>query len=126
MFPGFISKWNDAEWKDTLHKVIYWYLIANNSKIDAGIVLTQTALERLYYQKLKESSENATSKPKDPDRVSLKLNNLFCKLNLPKELIDENTPILKKLADDVNKYVNENITVRRKRQKRCGMMQPVL
>lgn len=117
LFPGFMSKWNDADWKDTLHKVIYWYLIANNSNIDAGIVLTQTALERLYYHKLKEASENATSKPKDPDRTSSKLNNLFCELNLPIELIEENTPRLNKLADDINKYVDEKIKNKKKKTK---------
>jgi hypothetical protein len=121
-----MSKWDDADWNDTLHKVIYWYLIANNSKIDAGIILAQSALDRLYYQKLKEASEKATSKPKDPNKTSSKLNNLFCELNLPIKIIEENTPRLKKLADDINKYVDENIKEKKKRQRWCGMMLPVL
>lgn len=117
LFPGFMKKWNDEDWNDTLHKVIYWYVISNTSETDTGIILAQSALERLYYQKLKEASANATSKPKDPERVSLKLNNLFCKLNLPIKLIEESTPRLKKLADDVNEYVNENITDKKKKAK---------
>ncbi len=117
LFPGFMKKWKDKSWNVTLRKIIYWYVVSNTSKTDTGIILTQSALERLYYQKLKEASENSTSKPKDPDRTSSKLHNLFCELNLPLELIEENTPKLKRLADEINEYVDKNIKEKRKKTK---------
>ena len=52
LFPGFIAKWQNDNWREALSEVIYWYLNSNNSArgIDAGIILTQAALERLSYE----------------------------------------------------------------------------
>lgn len=52
LFPGFMEKWNDASWKETLREVIYWYLNANDSwrGLEAGIILVQAACERLAYE----------------------------------------------------------------------------
>ena len=52
LFPGFMKRWEDKEWRKALREVIYWYLNANFSSrgIDAGIILTQAAIERLSYE----------------------------------------------------------------------------
>jgi len=52
LFPGFMKRWANDEWREALHEVIYWYLNANYSSrgIDAGIILTQAAIERLSYE----------------------------------------------------------------------------
>jgi hypothetical protein len=49
LFPTFMKKWENTDWRDALDEIIYWYLNANHSPrgIDAGIILTQAALERL-------------------------------------------------------------------------------
>ncbi len=48
LFLGFMKCWFKERWNDTFQKVIYWYYNANTSKKDAGIILAQTALERLF------------------------------------------------------------------------------
>jgi hypothetical protein len=45
LFPRFMSRWCNKEWNDTLKKVMYWYVIANNVNDDAGIILAHMALE---------------------------------------------------------------------------------
>lgn len=52
LFPGFMDRWEDDDWREALQEVIYWYLNANDSArgVDAGIILTQAAIERLSYE----------------------------------------------------------------------------
>ena len=52
LFPGFMAKWENENWQEALREVIYWYLNSNNSirGIDAGIILTQAAIERLSFE----------------------------------------------------------------------------
>jgi hypothetical protein len=101
VFPGFMNKWNDEDWNDTLQKVIYWYMVANTSRIDAGIILAQSALERL-------SSEHFKANPIKKGNTAKKLRCLFRDLNIPVDLT-ENTPILKKLADKVNNVIDDKL-----------------
>jgi hypothetical protein len=53
VFPGFFSLWNDGTWKEHLKVALYWYIAANERTtgigVDAGIILAQTALERLAW-----------------------------------------------------------------------------
>lgn len=53
VFPGFFNLWNSASWKEHLKVALYWYLAANERTtgigVDAGIILAQTALERLAW-----------------------------------------------------------------------------
>ena len=53
VFPGFFALWSDTLWCDHLRKTLYWYLVANDYSMgiraDAGIILAQTALERLAW-----------------------------------------------------------------------------
>lgn len=94
LFPGFMNHWNDQKWNDTFQKGIYWYLSANISRTDAGIILTQSALERLSYEYFK----GKTGAPTDSASASYKLRQLFSSLNIPID-ITENTPDLKKMGD---------------------------
>lgn len=52
LFAGFMKRWENNDWRVALHEVIYWYLNSNFSPrgIDAGIILTQAAIERLSYE----------------------------------------------------------------------------
>ena len=96
LFPGFMNQWTNKDWKITLQKVIYWYIISNTSRIDAGVILTQSALERL-------SSEHFKANPIGGSAANM-LKNLLCDLDIPIDLTD-NTPKLKKLAEDVNEII---------------------
>jgi len=99
LFPGFMNKWNDEEWNDTLQKSIYWYLNANTSNTDVGIILSQTALERLSFDyvvlKRKLISEDSFRHLKASDNFKL----LFSLLELP---IDINKDL-----DDFEKMAKE-------------------
>lgn len=97
LFPGFMNLWIPENWNDTFRKVIYWYIISNTSNIDAGVILTQSALERLYFENFKANSRDISA--------AKKLEDLFCDLNIPIDLTD-NTPKLKKLAEDVNNQID--------------------
>ena len=52
LFPGFMKRWAMDNWREALRDVIWWYANANNSSrgIDAGIIFSQTAIERLSYE----------------------------------------------------------------------------
>jgi len=47
-----MKRWVNDDWREALHEVIYWYWNANHASrgIDAGIILTQAAIERLSYE----------------------------------------------------------------------------
>ncbi|MCE9527086.1 MAG: hypothetical protein K8R36_13650, partial [Planctomycetales bacterium] len=55
VFPGFMSLWKNNTWREPLTHAIYWYLAACNHgigvgiSVDAGLILTQTALELLAW-----------------------------------------------------------------------------
>jgi hypothetical protein len=99
LFPGFMKRWADDNWREALHEIIYWYLNANfNSRgIDAGIILTQAAIERLSYEySVKERRLLIVNGFKDlwaSDRFRL----LFSSLGIPLD-IPSATPTLQILA----------------------------
>ncbi|HRU24992.1 MAG TPA: hypothetical protein P5569_13685 [Candidatus Latescibacteria bacterium] len=51
-FPGFMSLWQDQEWRMALPEVIDWYCDANDlsRRVESGIICAQTALERLAFE----------------------------------------------------------------------------
>jgi hypothetical protein len=105
LFLGFMTKWENEDWREALQKVIYWYLSSNCSTlglgigIDAGIILTQAAIERLsfeyaaVYKKLisEDGFKNKSF------RASDKLRLLFSSLDIPID-IPASLPELQKLA----------------------------
>ncbi len=90
-FPKFMDKWSDDDWKEALHEVIYWYLIANDSSrgIDAGIILTQAAIERLSYEFAVKSKKLVTAKGFKDLWASDKFRLLFSSLDIPIEIPNE-------------------------------------
>lgn len=50
-FQGFWDRFNDAQWGETVTKVMNWYLRSNESdEAEVGIILTQSALESLTFK----------------------------------------------------------------------------
>jgi len=85
LFPGFMAKWNNEDWREALSQVIYWYVNSNHSSrgIDAGIVLTQAAIERFSYEyAVKDRKLIEASGFKDL-RASDKFRLLFSSLDIP-------------------------------------------
>jgi hypothetical protein len=103
LYPLFMKKWKDDDWRDALEEVIYWYLNANFSPrgMDAGIILTQAAIERLAYEyAVKEKQLLSVNGFKDL-RASDKFRLLFSSLRIPLEVPQE-TPKIAKLSKDFN------------------------
>lgn len=101
-FPLFFKKINNNDWKDALLEIIYWYQNANISTrgLEAGIILTQAALERLAYEYCVKDKH--LKKDKDfknlwaSDKILLMLNDLNIPVNIPNE-----TPDLKALENQL-------------------------
>jgi hypothetical protein len=98
LFPNFMSRCNNEEWNEALHEVIYWYLRANNSNgIDAGIILAQSAIERLSYEYVVKDRRLLTSNGFKDLCASDKFRLLFSSLDIPLDIPVE-TPKLKCLS----------------------------
>ena len=99
LFPGFMKRWANNDWREALHEVIYWYLNANHSSrgIDAGIILTQAALERLSYEYSVNDKRLLTVKGFKDLWASDKFRLLFSSLRIPLDIPAE-TPTLQGFA----------------------------
>ncbi|MEW6264591.1 MAG: hypothetical protein AB1641_16080 [Thermodesulfobacteriota bacterium] len=99
LFPGFMKSWANDDWREALHEVIYWYLNANHSSrgIDAGIILTQAALERLSYEYSVKDKRLLTVKGFKDLWASDKFRLLFSSLQIPLD-IPIATPSLQSLS----------------------------
>lgn len=106
-FPGFMDRWKNEEWREALQEVIYWYLSSNCSTlgrdigIDAGIILTQAAIERLSFEyavRHKKLIEvNGFKNLRASDKFRLLLSSLGISIGIPSQ-----TPELQKLAKKFN------------------------
>lgn len=99
LFPGFMKRWANDDWREALHEVIYWYLNANFSSrgIDAGIILTQAAIERLSYEYSVKEKKLLTLKGFKDLWASDKFRLLFSSLGIPLD-IPAASPTLQSLA----------------------------
>jgi len=99
LFPGFMQRWANDDWREALHEVIYWFLNANFSRrgIDAGIILTQAAIERLSYEYAVKDKRLLTAKGFKDLWASDKFRLLFSSLGIPLD-IPVQTPKLQRLA----------------------------
>lgn len=103
LFPGFMARWSNDDWREALHEVIYWYLNANYSSrgIDAGIILTQAAIERLSFEFAVKDKRLLTVDGFKDLWASDKFRILFSSLRIPIDLTIK-TPNLQKSAKQRN------------------------
>lgn len=101
LFPGFMDRWANDDWREALHEAIYWYLNANDSSrgIDAGIILTQAAIERLSYEFAVKERKLLTVKGFKDIWASDKFRLLFSSLKIPLDIPAE-TSELQRLASN--------------------------
>ena len=87
-FPLFMNLWDSERWQDTFKEVIYWFLNANDGSrgIDAGLILAQTALERLSFEYVVYEKKLLSTKGFKDIWASDKFRLLFSSLNLPLDL----------------------------------------
>ncbi len=48
-FTGFMKWWRNEDWKESFMLLIYWYVESNNSGVEQGILMTQSACELLAW-----------------------------------------------------------------------------
>ncbi|MFT5661227.1 MAG: hypothetical protein ACI9TV_001873 [Sulfurimonas sp.] len=85
LFPLFMNLWEKDNWKTTIKEIIYWYLNANDSSrgIDAGLILTQAALERLSFEYVVNEKKLLSAKGFKDIWASDKFRLLFSSLDIP-------------------------------------------
>lgn len=95
LFPLFMNRWMNEDWHEALREVIYWYQSANESSrgIDAGIILTQAAIERLSYEYSVKYKRLLTTNGFKDLRASDKFRLLFSSLEIPIQVTKETPEI---------------------------------
>jgi hypothetical protein len=108
LFHLFQQKWRSDHWERTLHDVIYWYLRANNISqgVDTGIILAQTALERLAYEYIVNDKCSLSREDFKKLSASNKYRTLFSTLGIPLN-IPQATPMLQKLANQLKQNLED-------------------
>ena len=98
-------------WNDALEEAIYWYLNANESSrgIDAGIILTQTALERLAYTYAVQDKGMLSKKGFTDLWASDKLRVFFSSIGIPNVIPAECTELLQLVDDRSNNLKWEDL-----------------
>lgn len=81
----FITKYRSGSWNKAFREAIYWYLNANNDArgIDAGIILTQAAIERLSFEYAVNEKRFVERKSFKELKASDKFRLLFSSLEIP-------------------------------------------
>lgn len=100
LFTDFMKMWANDDWQRAFMEIIYWYLNANFSPrgIDAGIILTQAALERLSYEYAVNDKRLVSADGFKSLRASDKFRLLFSSLKIPLDIPP--TSELKNLAQN--------------------------
>ena len=103
LFPGFMARWQDEDWREALHEVIYWYLSSNISGrgIDNGIILSQAAIERLSFEYAVRQKRLVEAEGFKGLRASDKFRLLFSSLGIPID-IPASMPEFQALAKQFN------------------------
>lgn len=88
LFPGFMKRWEDLEWRDSLKAAIYWYISSNDSRrgIDAGLIHIQAGIERICYTLIQNGSDETLLKAFKKMRASDRWRYLCQQLGIPTEI----------------------------------------
>ncbi len=82
VFEGFWRRFTDRRWNRAIANVIHWYLRSNASDLpEVGIVLTQSALERLCFETIGRKSNTENS----GDWIAKALENLGIEHQIPQD-----------------------------------------
>jgi hypothetical protein len=100
LLPGFWRKWNVEVWQKAITASIYWYVQANTQKsgLDASIILTQIAFEKLSWTANVRPqgglSSNSFEKLPAEDKLRMLLIPIGIELEVPTELTALKTLIM--------------------------------
>lgn len=94
LFPGFLKRWRDADWREAIKDSIGWYISASRLEagLDASIALAQMVLEMLTWLYFVEDSpivsEGGFERLPAGDKIKLLLSSLSIPIDLRPELSD--------------------------------------
>lgn len=86
LFSGFMSRWRDALWRETLIHTTHWYVESNQNAgmLEGAITLAQTALEHLSWVYLVEQEALFSAKHFETKMgAAEKFRTLFSELDVP-------------------------------------------
>lgn len=92
VFPGFMVLWKDETWNRPIKEALYWYLAANERGtgigVDTGLILAQTALERLAWTYCVQHRKMISAEAFEPRGLSAadKLRLLTGALDIPADI----------------------------------------
>jgi hypothetical protein len=96
VFPGFLKRWQDEIWRDSIETAIYWYIRSNTSEggIDGSIILAQAALELLAWTLLVDDKKKVSyvefNKMPAAKKITLLLSECSIPLEMPSTLSELN------------------------------------
>lgn len=85
IMPGFLVKWSDALWKETISYAIYWFVRANSPRAgaDASLILSQAALEMLSWTYLVKSTSTISRSQFKKQNAETNIRTLLAALGIP-------------------------------------------
>ncbi|HHD80567.1 MAG TPA: hypothetical protein ENK99_03025 [Campylobacterales bacterium] len=97
LFSLFSKIWESENWRETLAEVIYWFINANDGEggVDTGLILAQTALERLSFEYVVNDKKLLSGKGFKDIWASDKFRLLFSSLSVPLGIPSELTTLAK-------------------------------
>jgi hypothetical protein len=101
VFPGFVQRWQNTQWRETLRLVLDWYIESNTQNSETSIIINQAAFELLSWVLLVEDKSILSRDGFDKLFASDKLRLLLSQSNTSLS-IDANQVYLTKLARDSN------------------------
>lgn len=94
-FAGFMTWWSNGDWQESFKLLIYWYVESNNSGVEQGILMTQSACELLAWlvlvQDRKVISDDGLEKLPAADILRLLFSILQIPITMPP--IPETSPL---------------------------------
>ena len=109
LFPGFWRLYDDLNWNDTIRMVIDWYLNSNNNASHVGIVLSQAALESLFYKII---GSRLSAREIKKLRAAEKLRGLLKRIGIDKEIPSS--------CKDLKHFSNQEIKQKRNKSNYLG------
>lgn len=87
-FSGFSLKWENFGWREALRETFHWYLIGSDPSdgVEPGIILSQTAIERLCFEYFVNFRKTNSRKEIDKLSADKRCRKIFSELNIPLEL----------------------------------------
>jgi len=95
-FAGFMKWWSDEDWQDSFKLLIYWYVESNNSGVEQGILMTQSACELLAWLVLVQERKVISAKKLDEMNAADRIRLMFSSLQIPTTMppVPEKSPLV--------------------------------